>query len=564
MIASQILPSFLLAVSSVARAQAHDTVSLRSNDTVPIWNSSYDYIVVGGGASGLIVSERLAETGKSVLVLERGGPSLFSSGGELFTSWNRTLTLYDVPGIFYTMATRTETLKLCTDVPQGAIAGCILGGGTAVNSMQFVRPPSFDFDKWPVGWQWSDVEQSAARQYERNPGSTTPSADGKHYDNGVWDVTSSFFANGGYTQVDTNEDPDKKYKAYSYPALNTEGGFRAGPVRTYLPLAERFPNFKLQLHTKVVRTVRTKSKITGVEVEDTTGKRSIVNINPGGKVILAAGALSSPRILFNSGIGPVDQINIDWIESPVGFVQDHTIVIVTFNAPGGTNVLNQTEFTNPSQELLDLYASGSGPLAQSWNRLMSYSTVTNEDGHKTLWQGHAMGVLNNTVQFMVAITHNSTSTGTLGITSEGNTEWIQSPYLKSASDKEAMTRALDELLAISRLPNSTLAYGGPLNSTGASVLEVAMSGTDPNTTMIPGQHMIGTTIMGTDDGTKNGSSVVDTNCKVYGTDNLFIVDAGMHVDLPTGNTQAIVMVAAEHAAQKIIALDACMSYEICC
>ena len=70
------------------------------------------------------------------------------------------------------------------------------------------------------------------------------------------------------------------------------------------------PNFKLQLHTKVVRTVRTRSKITGVEVEDATGQRSIININPGGKVVLAAGAMSSPRILFNSAIGPADQINI--------------------------------------------------------------------------------------------------------------------------------------------------------------------------------------------------------------------------------------------------------------
>lgn len=40
------------------------------------------------------------------------------------------------------------------------------------------------------------------------------------------------------------------------------------------------------------------------------------------------------------------------------------------------------------------------------------------------------------------------------------------------------------------------------------------------------------------------------------TDNLFVVDAGMHADLPTGNTMAIVMVAAEHAAQRIMELDA--------
>ncbi|KAK8073953.1 Cellobiose dehydrogenase [Apiospora phragmitis] len=61
--------------------------------------------------------------------------------------------------------------------------------------------------------------------------------------------------------------------------------------------------------------------------------------------------------------------------------------------------------------------------------------------------------------------------------------------------------------------------------------------------------------MGLDDGRKaNGTAVVDTNTKVYGTDNLFVVDASMHADLPTGNTQAIVMVAAEHAAAKILAL----------
>jgi hypothetical protein len=73
--------------------------------------------------------------------------------------------------------------------------------------------------------------------------------------------------------------------------------------------------------------------------------------------------------------------------------------------------------------------------------------------------------------------------------------------------------------------------------------------------LVPACLVTGTTIIGTDDGSKNGSAVVDTNCKVYGTDNLFVVDAGMHADLPSGNTHVIVMVAAEHAVKRIIALD---------
>ncbi|KAF9690601.1 hypothetical protein EKO04_011342 [Ascochyta lentis] len=576
--ARQTLSSILFLTNVInAQAQGIPAKPNPGNDTVPAPNSTYDYIVVGGGASGLVVSERLAETGKSVLVLERGGPSLFSSGGNLLAPWNDTLTIYDVPGLFYALNGWPGNDGYCTDVPDGAWAGCILGGGTVVNSLQFVRPPSFDFDdKWPTGWKWANVEAAAKRTYERNPGSTSPSTDGHYYDNAVWEVTSKFFASGGYKQVDTNEKPDEKYKVYSYPALSTQGGFRAGPVRTYLPLAKDLPNFKLQMNNKVLRAVRTKSKITGVEVEDAAGQRSIINVNPGGKVILAAGAMSSPRILFNSGIGPADQIRIvqsgstrvtlppkdEWIETPVGFVRDHTILVFSFIVPGGTSVLNQTEFTSPSQETLDLYAHGSGPLAQSWNRLMSYTTVTNDDGHTTFVQTHAAALANNTVTFLLAITHNSTSTGTLGITPEGKTEWTKSSLLQSDSDKEAMIKAIEELLAISRLPNSTLVYSGPANSTGASILEYAFSMKDPMTVIMPGQHMTGTTIIGTDDGTKNGTSVVDTNCKVYGTDNLFVVDAGMHADLPTGNTMAIVMVAAEHAAQKIIALDGKANYTV--
>jgi cellobiose dehydrogenase (acceptor) len=74
-----------------------------------------------------------------------------------------------------------------------------------------------------------------------------------------------------------------------------------------------------------------------------------------------------------------------------------------------------------------------------------------------------------------------------------------------------------------------------------------------STSLISGDHWVGTTKMGTDDGRTNGTSVVDTNTKVYGTDNLFVVDASIHPDLPTGNTQAIIMVVAEHAAKKIAA-----------
>jgi cellobiose dehydrogenase (acceptor) len=68
-------------------------------------------------------------------------------------------------------------------------------------------------------------------------------------------------------------------------------------------------------------------------------------------------------------------------------------------------------------------------------------------------------------------------------------------------------------------------------------------------------HWMGTAKIGTDDGRQaNGSAVVDLNTRVYGTDNLFVVDASIFPGMPTGNPSAMIVIAAEQAATKILAL----------
>jgi len=49
--------------------------------------TSYDYIVVGSGAGGLVVADRLSEAGKKVLVIEHGGPSTAETGGNYVPPW---------------------------------------------------------------------------------------------------------------------------------------------------------------------------------------------------------------------------------------------------------------------------------------------------------------------------------------------------------------------------------------------------------------------------------------------------------------------------------------------
>lgn len=67
-------------------------------------------------------------------------------------------------------------------------------------------------------------------------------------------------------------------------------------------------------------------------------------------------------------------------------------------------------------------------------------------------------------------------------------------------------------------------------------------------------HWIGTAKIGSDDGRNGGTAVVDLNTKVYGTDNLFVVDASIFPGMVTTNPSALIVIAAEQAAAKILAL----------
>jgi cellobiose dehydrogenase (acceptor) len=65
---------------------------------------------------------------------------------------------------------------------------------------------------------------------------------------------------------------------------------------------------------------------------------------------------------------------------------------------------------------------------------------------------------------------------------------------------------------------------------------------------------MGTCKLGTDSGLKGGTSVVDKNAKVYGTDNIFVVDASIFPGMVTTNPSALIVTASEHASTKILAL----------
>ncbi|KAK6193486.1 hypothetical protein LQW54_012424 [Pestalotiopsis sp. IQ-011] len=144
----------------------------------------------------------------------------------------------------------------------------------------------------------------------------------------------------------------------------------------------------------------------------------------------------------------------------------------------------------------------------------------------------------------------STSRGELGITPDGVTYYGQDPLWHTEGDIAAINTLVETLLGYSREPGAVFAWPGSPNATADDVLTNLRSGT----------HVVGSAPIGRDDGREEGgNAVVDSDTRVYGTDNLFVVDASITPSVPTGNTMAITMLVAEKAAERILALGAVSS-----
>lgn len=108
--------------------------------------TTFDYVVVGGGAAGIPIADKLSESGKSVLLIEKGFPSSGRWGGKLKPTWldGTNLTRFDVPGLCNQIWVDSTGIA-CTDTDQ--MAGCVLGGGAAINA--------------GLWWKVSDFAQAA-------------------------------------------------------------------------------------------------------------------------------------------------------------------------------------------------------------------------------------------------------------------------------------------------------------------------------------------------------------------------------------------------------------------
>ncbi|KAI0162316.1 cellobiose dehydrogenase [Xylariaceae sp. FL1272] len=538
---------------------------------------TYDYIIVGSGAGGIPLADRLSAAGHTVLLIEKGPPSTALWGGIMKPTWlnNQSLTRFDVPGLANEIWA-DPTGIVCTDVDQ--MAGCVLGGGTAVNSGLWWRPHPDDWDYlWPAGWKSTDLADATDRVFKQIPGTTVPSMDGKLYLQQGFEMLTSGLNASGWKFIVPNDHPDEKNHTYGHSTHMFARGERGGPLATYLLSASKRKEFTLWMNTTAKRVVRTGGHATGIEVDCTSkngdGHTGLVSVTPGiGRVVLSAGAFGSAKLLFRSGIGPTDQLNIvknstdgptmitsdSWINLPVGYnLDDHV----------GTDI----EVSHPSVVFYDFYgaykapietdaqkylANRTGILAQAAPNLgpIFWEIITGADGvdRHLHWQSRVEGETNTSMTITQYLGTGAKSRGRMVITAALNTRVAVSPYLNDAEDKAAVIRGLEKVQGyFANIANLTWIRPEPEQNATAYINSIPAT---PSSRC--SNHWIGTAKMGLDDGREaNGTSVVDTDTKVYGMENLFVVDASIFPGMMTGNPSAMIVAASEHAADRILALE---------
>jgi len=511
----------------------------------PAPTESYDYIVIGGGAGGIPVADKLSESGKSVLLLEKGPPSLARFGGTMGPEWvtSNNLSRFDVPGLCNQIWVDSAGVA-CTDIDQ--MAGCVLGGGAAVNAALWWKPVDVDFDyNFPTGWKSADVKGAVDRVFKRIPGTDTPSMDGKRYKQEGFDVLSGALGADGWKSVVANNQPNEKNRVYSHSPFMYENGQRQGPLGAYLPTSLARKNFKLLTNAMARRVVRTGGKATGVELEN--GHCGTVNLNPGGRVILSGGAFGSSKLLFRSGIGPKDQLTVvknsavdgasmikeaDWINLPVGQnLNDHVNTDLVIRHPNISFYDFYEAWDTPIEADKEAYLSKrSGILAQSAPNIgpLAWEVIKGSDGidRQIQWTARVEGPgANDTHHLTISqyLGRGTTSRGSLGINGALNIVVGKAPYLQSAEDTAAVVAGIKSMMA-SIKKNPVIEFQVPAANQTVEQYVASL----PKT---PGarraNHWIGTAKIGSDSGLTGGTAVVDLNTQVYGTENIHVVDASI-------------------------------------
>jgi choline dehydrogenase-like flavoprotein len=515
--------------------------------------TEHDYVIVGAGAAGCVLANRLSAGGASVCLLESGGgdrhlgvraPAAFPTLFQTPRDWN--LLSEPEPGLhgrrWY--------------LPRGRM----IGGSSSMNAMFYVRGHRSDFDRWvedfgASGWSYEEV-LPLFRRSEHNK----EIRDEFHGTTGELNVTckrwlSSYWRPFVDAAVSAGVNPVDDYNGAEMAGAGllqttTRKGRRHSAADAFLKPVRKRENLTVQTGAHARRVVIENGRAVGVEHERGTARAAR-------EVILAAGAYGSPQLLMLSGVGPAEHLREHGIEARIDnanvgmHLQEHPMAFVNWRVEGDT-----LDDAAEPKHLLPWLVAGKGKLSSAigegvvhWRsdpslpapdfQIVQAAVYFWEHGfRKTGAPAFTIGAAYLGPQSRGAVTLRSAD--------PGDHPRILNNALTSDGEIDAMLRALEMVREIaSRSPLDDL-LGEELNP--SADIRTREQLTDwLRATCEHEYHPSCTCRIGSPE-----EGVVDAELRVHGVEGLRVADASVQPRIVSANTQAVTLAIAERCSDLVL------------